>query len=160
MNTGAFNKANLKKAGYTGNPLEDDTLSPYRVLKIDVSKLTSAAVEHLNLGSKAALRTKNVWTLGLLYWMFDRDRTSTVEWLKSKFAKKPEIAEANIAALNAGHIYGETAEMPQGIGMYKVPKAVLSAGTYRNVTGNDALVQLAGELDAVFDAIAKQATAP
>ncbi len=139
VNTGAFNKANLKKAGYESNPLEDDTLSPYRVLKIDVSRLTNNAVEHLNLGSKVALRTKNVWTLGLLYWMFDRDRTSTIEWLKSKFAKKPEIAEANIAALNAGHIYGETAEMPQGIGMYKVPKAVLTEGTYRNITGNDAL---------------------
>jgi len=139
VNTGAFNKANLKKAGYEENPLEDDTLSPFRVLKIDISRLAVSAVEHLELGSKSAQRTKNVWTLGLLYWMFDRDRRPTVEWLESKFAKKPRIAEANIAALNAGHIYGETAEMPQGVGTYKVPKAVVEPGTYRNVTGNDAL---------------------
>ncbi len=139
VNTGAFNKANLKKAGYDRDPLADDTLAPYRVLKIDISKLTTAAVKPFNLGSKAALRTKNLWTLGLLYWMFDRDRGPTVEWLRTKFAKKPEIAEANIAALNAGHIYGETAEMPQGVGTYKVPKAVLDPGTYRNVTGNEAL---------------------
>lgn len=139
VNTGAFNKANLKKAGYEENPLEDDTLSPFRVLKIDISRLTISAVEHLELGSKSAQRTKNVWTLGLLYWMFDRDRRPTVEWLESKFAKKPRIAEANIAALNAGHIYGETAEMPQGVGTYKVLKAVVEPGTYRNVTGNDAL---------------------
>ncbi|MEM9454703.1 MAG: 2-oxoacid:acceptor oxidoreductase subunit alpha [Myxococcota bacterium] len=139
INTGAFNKANLKKAGYDRDPLEDDTLAPYRVLKIDISKLTTAAVKPFNLGSKAALRTKNLWTLGLLYWMFDRDRSPTVEWLRTKFAKKPDVAEANIAALNAGHIYGETAEMPQGVGTYKVPKAVLPPGTYRNVTGNEAL---------------------
>lgn len=139
INTGSFNKANLKKAGYDRDPLADDTLAPYRVLKIDISKLTTAAVKPFNLGSKAALRTKNLWTLGLLYWMFDRDRGPTVEWLRTKFAKKPDIAEANIAALNAGHIYGETAEMPQGVGTYKVPKAVLPPGTYRNVTGNEAL---------------------
>ncbi|MEX1363381.1 MAG: 2-oxoacid:acceptor oxidoreductase subunit alpha [Nannocystaceae bacterium] len=139
INTGAFTPANLKKAGYEANPLDDETLQPFRVLKIDISKLTSAAVAHLSLGSKAALRTKNVWCLGLLYWMFDRDRGETVQWLTDKFASKPELAEANIAALNAGHAYGETAEMPQGVGTYMVPKAELPAGTYRNVTGNEAL---------------------
>ncbi len=139
INSGAFSKSNLKKAGYEANPLDDDTLLPYRVLKIDISKLTTSAVEAMGVGSKAALRTKNLWTLGLLYWMFDRDRASTVQWLETKFAKKPDIAKANIAALNAGHIYGETAELPQGIGTYNVPKAVLEPGTYRNITGNEAL---------------------
>ncbi len=139
INTGAFTKANLKKAGYERSPLDDGSLDAFRVLKADVSKLTSAAVEHLGLGSKAALRTKNLWTLGLLYWMFDRDRSPTIEWLKTKFAKKPEIAEANIAALNAGHVYGETAELPQDVGTYKVPKAAVAPGTYRNITGNEAL---------------------
>ncbi|MCA9709999.1 MAG: 2-oxoacid:acceptor oxidoreductase family protein, partial [Myxococcales bacterium] len=139
VNTGAFNKANLKKAGYDVDPLEDGTLSPYRVLKLDISRYTTAAVEPFQLGSKAALRTKNLWTLGLLYWMFDRDRGPTIAWLQAKFAKKPEIAEANIAALNAGHIYAETAEMPQGVGMYRVPKAAVEPGTYRNITGNEAL---------------------
>jgi 2-oxoglutarate/2-oxoacid ferredoxin oxidoreductase subunit alpha len=140
VNTGAFTKANLKKAGYTADPLADGTMAPYRVLKLDVSKLTGDAVDRFGLGSKASLRTKNVWTLGLLYWMFDRDRGPTVEWLRTKFgAKDPTVAEANIAALNAGHAYGETAEMPQGVGAYKVPKANLEPGLYRNITGNEAL---------------------
>ncbi len=139
VNTDAFNKANLKKAGYDTNPLEDGTLNGYRVLKIDISRLTSAAVEHVGLGSKEALRTKNVWTLGLLYWMFDRDRSSTIKWLETKFAKKPDVAKANIAALNAGHAYGETAELPTGVSTYKVPKAKLPSGRYRNITGNTAL---------------------
>ncbi|MCA9659700.1 MAG: 2-oxoacid:acceptor oxidoreductase subunit alpha, partial [Myxococcales bacterium] len=138
INTGAFTAGNLKKAGYDADPLEDDTLGPYRVLKLDISKLTLAAVEEFELGTKEALRSKNMWTLGLMMWMFDRDRAETVAWLEKKFAKKPEIAKANIAALNAGHAYGETAEMPQGIGCYTVPKAHLGEGTYRNITGNEA----------------------
>jgi 2-oxoglutarate ferredoxin oxidoreductase subunit alpha len=139
LNTDAFNKANLKKAGYDSNPLDDGTLNGYRALKIDISRLTAAAVEHVGLGSKEALRTKNVWTLGLLYWMFDRDRSSTIQWLENKFAKKPDVAKANIAALNAGHAYGETAELPTGVSTYKVPKAKLPPGRYRNITGNTAL---------------------
>jgi 2-oxoglutarate/2-oxoacid ferredoxin oxidoreductase subunit alpha len=139
VNTGAFTKGNLKKAGYDKDPLTDGTVAPFRVLKLDISKLTADAVEQFGLGSKSSLRTKNVWTLGLLYWMFDRDRISTIQWLEGKFAKNPDLAKANIAALNAGHAYGETAELPQGIGSYKVPKAVLEPGTYRNITGNEAL---------------------
>jgi 2-oxoglutarate ferredoxin oxidoreductase subunit alpha len=139
LNTGAFTKANLRKAGYDTNPLEDGTLAPFRRLEIDISKLTQAAVEPMGLGTKEALRTKNLWTLGLLYWMFGRDRGPTQDWLRGKFAKKPDVAEANIAALNAGHVYGETAELPSGIACYKVPKAQLEPGEYRNITGNDAL---------------------
>ncbi|MEZ4429842.1 MAG: 2-oxoacid:acceptor oxidoreductase subunit alpha [Nannocystaceae bacterium] len=138
INTGAFTKGNLKKAGYTTDPTTDGTLDPYRVLALDISKFTLAAVEPFNLGTKEALRSKNMWTLGLMMWMFGRDREPTVEWLRVKFAKKPEIAESNIAALNAGHIYGETAELPSGIGCYQVPAAELSPGEYRNITGNDA----------------------
>ncbi|HEY8378126.1 MAG TPA: 2-oxoacid:acceptor oxidoreductase subunit alpha, partial [Nannocystis sp.] len=81
---------------------------------------------------------KNMWTLGLMMWMFGRERESTVAWLRQKFAKNPTIAEANIAALNAGHVYGETAEMPQGITAYRVPRAKLAPGHYRSVTGNEA----------------------
>ncbi len=139
LNTGAFTPGNLKKAGYTRNPLEDGTLDGYRTLEIDVSKLVLAAVEPHGLGTKDALRAKNLWILGLLYWLFSRDRTPTVEWLRRKFAKRPDLAEANIAALNAGHVYGETAELPTGISVYKIPKAHLSEGHYRNVTGNEAL---------------------
>jgi 2-oxoglutarate ferredoxin oxidoreductase subunit alpha len=139
VNTGAFTKPNLKKAGYDNDPLEDGTLDPYRVLRLDISKMTLAAVEPFHLGTKEALRSKNMWTLGLVLWLFDRRVEPTIEWLRSKFARNGEIAEANIAALKAGHAYGETAEMPTGIGVYKVPKADLAPGTYRNITGNEAL---------------------
>jgi 2-oxoglutarate/2-oxoacid ferredoxin oxidoreductase subunit alpha len=139
INTGAFTRTNLKKAGYEKNPLEDGTLEPYRTLEIDVSRHTQAAVEHVGLGAKEALRTKNLWTLGLLYWMFGRDRGPTLAWLERKFAKKPDVAKANVAALNAGHAYGETAELPSNIRAYVVPQARLEKGEYRNITGNDAL---------------------
>ncbi len=138
INTGAFTKSNLKKAGYTQNPLEDGSLDPYRRLEIDIGKMTLAAVKDFGLGSKNALRCKNFWTLGLMYWMYDRGRETTIEWLSAKFAKMPGIRDANIAALNAGHAFGETAEMPSGIGSYTVPKASLDPGEYRNITGNEA----------------------
>ncbi len=139
VNRGAFTKSNLKKAGYEENPLDDNTLDPFRVLDLDISKMTLEAVKEFDLGAKAAGRCKNMWTLGLMFWLFGRDRQSTVAWLREKFAKKPKVAEANIAALNAGHIYGETAELPSGIGAYNVPKATLEAGEYRNIDGNLAL---------------------
>ncbi|MCB9601813.1 MAG: 2-oxoacid:acceptor oxidoreductase subunit alpha [Sandaracinus sp.] len=139
VNTGAFTKANLDKAGYTSNPLEDGTFEPYRVLAIDITSLTLQSVASFNLGAKAAGRCKNLWTLGLMFWLFGRERESTVQWIRKKFAKDPNLAEANVAALNAGHVYGETAELPHGIGIYQVPKATLPAGTYRTISGNDAL---------------------
>lgn len=139
VNTGAFTAGNLKKAGYDKNPLEDGTLDGYRKLEVDVSRLVLAAVEPHGLGTKEALRAKNLWTLGLLYWLFSRDRTPTIQWLERKFAKRPDIAAANIAALNAGHVYGETAELPTGVAVYKIPKAELQKGHYRNITGNEAL---------------------
>lgn len=139
VNTGAFTSANLEKAGYTSNPLEDGTIEPYRVLAIDISALTLQSVAAFNLGAKAAGRCKNLWTLGLMFWLFGRERESTIEWIRKKFAKEPNLAEANVAALNAGHVYGETAELPQGIGIYQVPKAQLAPGTYRTISGNDAL---------------------
>ncbi|MBK9754705.1 MAG: 2-oxoacid:acceptor oxidoreductase subunit alpha [Nannocystis sp.] len=138
VNTGAFTPGNLKKASYEVSPLDDDSLGAYRVLKIDVSRLTLQAVAPFQLGTKEALRAKNMWTLGLMMWMFGRERESTIEWLRQKFAKHPAIADANVAALNAGHVYGETAELPNGIGCYQVPKARLAPGVYRNVTGNEA----------------------
>jgi 2-oxoglutarate ferredoxin oxidoreductase subunit alpha len=138
VNTGAFNDRNLQKAGYQANPLEDGTLDAYRALLIDISKLTLAAVEGMEVSQKEALRAKNLWTLGLLCWMYDRERQPTIDWLKTRFAKTPDIAEANIAALNAGHAYGETAELPSDISTYIVPKADVKPGTYRAVTGTEA----------------------
>ena len=139
VNTGAFSKGNLSKAGYESNPLDGDGLARFRVLPLDIQKMTLESVKPFGLGAKDAQRCKNMWTLGLMLWLFGRDRTSTVDWLKKKFAKRPELADANIAALNAGHIYGETAELPSGIGAYQVPKASLSPGLYRNIDGNQAL---------------------
>ena len=139
VDTGAFTKKNLAKAKYQVNPLEDGTLDEFRVLAIDISKHVLAAVEPYKLGHKTALRSKNMWTLGLVMWLFDRDRSATISSLKTKFAKIPEIAEANIAALNAGHAFGETAELPAGIHIYKIPPAKVPVGTYRNITGTTAL---------------------
>lgn len=139
VNTGAFTTGNLKKAGYAENPLDNDSLGAYRLLTLDISKLTLGAVESFGLGNKEALRAKNMWTLGLVLWMFGRDPQPTIDWLEKKFAKIPAVRDANIAALRAGNIYAETAEMPEYVRRYEVPKAELPAGTYRNITGNQAL---------------------
>lgn len=96
-------------------------------------------VKPYGLTHKLGVRSKNMWTLGLVMWLFDRSRDATVEGLRSKFAKTPEIAEANIAALNAGHAYGETAELPTGVEVYKIPRAEVEPGLYRNTTGTEAL---------------------
>jgi 2-oxoglutarate ferredoxin oxidoreductase subunit alpha len=152
VDTGTFNERNFKKVGYTSNPLEPaGPLSDYVVLPIDMSKLTLDAVKPHGLSQKDGLRCKNIWTLGLIYWLYDRDREPTVKWLRQKFAKRPELAEANIAALNAGHAFAETAELPAAIPGYTIAKADIAPGTYRTVTGGEALawglvagVQLAG----------------
>jgi 2-oxoglutarate/2-oxoacid ferredoxin oxidoreductase subunit alpha len=137
---GEFGQRNLDKAKYDANPLEDDSLGKWQLLKLNISQLTLDAVKPFGLGNKEALRCKNMWTLGLALWMFDRDRQPIVDWLKTKFAKAPELAEANIAALNAGHAYGETAELgAQGVGQLHVPAAPVEPGLYRTVTGAESL---------------------
>lgn len=137
---GEFNKRNLDKAKYAENPLEDGSLGKWQLLKLNISQLTLDAVKPFGLGNKEALRCKNMWTLGLALWMFDRDRAPLIDWLKTKFAKAPELAEANIAALNAGHAYGETAELgAQGVGQLHVPAAPVEPGLYRTVTGADSI---------------------
>lgn len=154
--SGAFTARNLTKAGYDANPLEDESLDGYRLIDIDVTKRVLAAVKPFGLSRKDSIRCKNMWTLGLIMWLFERDRDATIKGLKSKFAAKPAVADANIAALNAGHAYAETAELPAGVEVYKIPKADVSAGIYRNVNGTDALAWglLAGgqlaELDILF----------
>src|SRR5690606_29466851 len=95
VNSGAYIKANLKKAGYEQNPLEDGSLSAYRVISLDIGAMTVAAVESFGLGTKDALRSKNMWTLGLVLWLFGSDHQPTVGWLRGKVAKKPEYANAN-----------------------------------------------------------------
>ncbi|MEE8516148.1 MAG: 2-oxoacid:acceptor oxidoreductase subunit alpha [Alphaproteobacteria bacterium] len=139
VDTGAFTDSNLRKAGYDANPLEDDTLKEYRTLKLDITKLTLDAVKDAGLSRKEALRCKNFWTLGLVYWIFARKRKQTIDWLNQKFVKRPELAEANIAALNAGHALGETMEMPDGSGGFTIEPAEIPPGLYRTVTGGDGI---------------------
>lgn len=136
---GAFSEKNLRKAGYDHDPLGDDSLKGFRVVKIDMSQLTLDALKDTGLSKKEGLRCKNMWALGLVYWIFDRDRQSTVDWLATKFKAKPEIASSTVAALNAGHAFGETAEISADIGAFTVPAAEIGAGVYRNVTGTEAL---------------------
>jgi len=137
---GEFGERNLAKAKYDANPLEDGSLGKWQLLKLNISQLTLDAVKPFGLGNKEALRCKNMWTLGLALWMFDRDRAPLVDWLKTKFAKAPELAEANIAALNAGHAYGETAELgAMGISQHHVAAAPAEPGLYRTVTGAESI---------------------
>ena len=138
VDSGAFNEKNLRKAGYESDPLADDSLAAYRVVPIDMSQRTLEAVSEIEVSKKEGLRCKNMWSLGLVYWLFGRDRSETVAWLKARFAKLPHIAEANLAALDAGHAYGETAELPTGTPLYSVRQADIEPGLYRNVTGTDA----------------------
>ncbi len=139
VDTGTFTGRNLKKAGFDTDPLEDDSLDGFQVLTIDISKLTMEAVKEFGVSNKEALRSKNMWTLGLIYWLYDRDREPTLNWLRTKFAKLPNIADANVAALNAGHIYGETAELPGDMRGFTVRQADIAPGLYRAVTGAEAL---------------------
>ncbi|MCB9590232.1 MAG: 2-oxoacid:acceptor oxidoreductase subunit alpha [Polyangiaceae bacterium] len=156
LNSGAFSAGNLKKAGYTESPLENDSLSGYQVLSIDITKLTVAAVKEAGLSTKDANRCKNFWTLGLMFWIYGRPLEPTVQWLERKFSKKPELVQANTLALKAGHAFGETAEVSHF--RYEVPAAPVEPGVYRNISGNQATAlgvvaagQLAG-LDIVLGA--------
>src|SRR5688572_7011806 len=137
--TGEFSKRNLDKAKYEANPLEDSSLAKWDVLAFDISALTIEAVKPFGLGNKDALRSKNMWTLGLALWMFDRDRQPLIDWLNGKFKGKPEIAAANIAALNAGHAYGETAEISGPLRKLHIPAAEHEPGLYRTITGAEAV---------------------
>lgn len=136
--SGAFTDRNLQKAGFENNPLQDNSLIKYQLMTFDISALTVEAVKPFRLGNKEALRCKNMWTLGLVLWMFGRERKPIVEWLKKKFSKIPELAEANIAALNGGHAYGETIEIG-GFKRFSVGPAQTSPGLYRTVTGSETL---------------------
>ncbi|PEQ13248.1 2-oxoglutarate ferredoxin oxidoreductase subunit alpha [Novosphingobium sp. PC22D] len=137
--TGEFTKRNLEKAKYEANPIEDGSLAKWDVLAFDISALTLESVKEFGLGNKEALRCKNMWTLGLALWMFDRDRTPLIDWLRTKFAKNPILADANIAALNAGHAYGETAEISGPLRKLHVDPVPAEAGLYRTITGAEAV---------------------
>ncbi|CAM03198.1 2-oxoglutarate ferredoxin oxidoreductase subunit alpha [Saccharopolyspora erythraea NRRL 2338] len=137
VNTDEFNKRNLTKVGYETDPLETEALSPYTVHKVPMAELTRGAVEPTGLSRKDAERAKNMFALGLLSWMYHRPTEGTERYLREKFAKKPQIAEANVLAFRAGWNYGETTEAFAVT--YEVAPATLPKGTYRQITGNTAL---------------------
>lgn len=139
VDTGTFNKRNLQKAGYEDSPLGTPELETYQVIELDVSKMTLEAVKDFGLGNKEALRCKNMWTLGLMLWMFSRKREPVIDWLEKKFAKLPDVAAANVAALNAGHAFGETAELSATFKRYQIGAVHSVPGTYKTVTGSQAL---------------------
>lgn len=139
IDTGEFSKRNLDKAKYDVSPLDDGSLAKWDVLAFDISELTVEAVKEFGLGKKDALRSKNMWTLGLALWMFDRDRQPIVDWLNGKFKSKPEIAGANIAALNAGHAYGETAELSGPLKKTLIEPVKVEPGLYRTITGAESI---------------------
>ncbi len=135
VNEDAFDRRNLEKVGYSANPLEDGSLESYQISKIPMTSMTIEAVKDAGVNKKEAERAKNMLALGVLSWMYGRPLESTIAWLEKKFAKKPAIAQANIAALKAGHAFGETAELSA----FEVKPATLAPGRYRRVTGNQAL---------------------
>lgn len=140
-NTSGFDKRNLNLAKYEDNevsPLEDDTLSAYTLIEIDITKLTREALSESDLSFKEVDRCKNMFVLGFLYWMYERPLDSTIRYLEDKFSNNPEIANANINVLKAGYHYADTTEVVSS--RYSVKEASLEPGTYRNITGNEATV--------------------
>jgi 2-oxoglutarate/2-oxoacid ferredoxin oxidoreductase subunit alpha len=139
VNEDAFTKRNLEKAGYTSNPLEDASLEAYRVHRIPMTALTVRAVEAIDgVSSRDASRAKNLFALGVLSWLYGRPTDVTERWIEKKFARTPAVAQANLAAFNAGWSFGETTELLDV--QYVVPAATdVAPGSYRNVNGTTAL---------------------
>ncbi|MCP9493926.1 MAG: 2-oxoacid:acceptor oxidoreductase subunit alpha [Pyrinomonadaceae bacterium MAG19_C2-C3] len=137
VNTDEFNEANLKKAAYASNPLEDDSLSAYRVHKLPITSLNLEALKTtVQLTRKDMDRCKNFFALGVLYWLYDRSLEATETWIEAKFSAKPEVMKANLIALRTGFNYADTTEVFTT--HYTVKKADLPGGTYRRITGNEA----------------------
>ncbi len=138
-NTDGFDTKNLRLANYPDgvNPLENDSLGNYEVIKMDVTKMTREALTDIAMGMKEKDRAKNMFVLGFLYWMYNRDMDNTISFIKEKFGKKPDIMESNIRVLQAGYNYGDTTETFTTT--YKVEKAKMEPGLYRSVMGNQAV---------------------
>jgi 2-oxoglutarate ferredoxin oxidoreductase subunit alpha len=139
VNTDGFDAKNLRLANYPDgvNPIEDDSLTNYEVIKIDITRLTREALKDITMGTKEKDRAKNMFVLGYLYWMYNRDIGNTLNFLKEKFGKKQEILDSNVKALQAGYNYGDTIETFTS--RYRVEKARMDPGVYRSIMGNQAL---------------------
>ncbi|HEV2859368.1 MAG TPA: 2-oxoacid:acceptor oxidoreductase subunit alpha [Pyrinomonadaceae bacterium] len=138
VNTDEFNKENLKKANYQSNPLEDETLKGYRVHRLPITTLNIRALQEagVKLSRKEMDRCKNFFALGVLYWLYDRPMEPTMDWIKTKFSKNPEVQKANEVALRTGYNFADTTEVFTT--HYTVRKAVIAPGKYRKITGNEA----------------------
>ena len=136
-NIANYNKKNFTLSGYETDPLEDGSLDDYKVIKVNMNELVNTALEDIDLPSKMKSRSTNMFALGLLYWLYERELDSTIKFLESKFKSKPEIVKANIKSLKTGYNYGETVEAIRTT--FKVSKAKLDKGTYRNIMGNECL---------------------
>ncbi len=137
VNSDAFDPRNLEKAGYEGNPLDDDSLSSYTVYQVPMTSMTIEATRELGVKPRDAERSKNFFALGLVCWMYTRPSKPIIDWIESRFGSKPNVAAANVAAFKAGRNFGETAELFDH--PYEVKAAQLPAGTYRNIIGNVAV---------------------
>jgi len=137
INTANFTRKNIDLAGYDKNPLENNSLEGYQLIKVDMTQLVSTALADTGLSSKLKSRSTNMFALGLLYWLYGRSMNTSIEFLQKKFATKPVIVDANIKALNTGYYYGETLEVIKTT--YRINKATFEKGTYRNIMGNNAL---------------------
>lgn len=139
VNTDGFDTKNLRLANYTEgvNPIEDDSLEGYEVIKMDITKMTREVLKEFQMGTKEKDRAKNMFVLGFLYWMYGRDTKTTEKFLQEKFSKKPDILESNLRVLRAGYNYGDTTETFTT--QYSVEKARIAPGTYRSIMGNQAL---------------------
>jgi 2-oxoglutarate ferredoxin oxidoreductase subunit alpha len=138
-NIDGFDSKNLRLANYPEgvNPLEDNSLAGFEVIKMDVTKMTREALKDITMGTKEKDRAKNMFVLGFLYWMYNRDMDNTIEFIKDKFGKKPEIMESNVKVLKAGYYFGETTETFRT--RFTVEKAKMEKGIYRSIMGNQAL---------------------
>ena len=135
-NSDEFTEANLHKADYESNPLEDNSLAGYRVIPVPITSMNARALKNSGLSNTQIDRSKNMFALGLMFWLYERSLEPTLRWIETKFTKNPTVAEANATTLKAGFYFGETAELfPVH---YRVPKANLAPGHYRNITGNEA----------------------
>ncbi len=137
LNSDAFKAASLAKAGYSEDPRRDGSLEPFQVVEVEMKRLSAAAVVDMELSPTIVARTKNMFALGLVSWLYERPLEPTIEWILSKFAHKQELIEANVRVLRAGHVYGESAEIFQS--RYRVARAALEPGRYRSITGNQAV---------------------
>ncbi len=136
VNVDAFTPKGLKLAKYESNPLEDGSLDGFEVFPVHITKMTEAALKDTGLSPKDIVRSKNFFALGLMYWLFNRPLEPTMDWLKQKFAKHPELIDANIKALKAGYFFGDTAEFFTT--RYKISPAKYAPGRYRSISGNEA----------------------